>query len=223
MQRWRKAASLVRRLLLNGSKPGKRDNWGPSVQQFSSGVAESIKVSETGGSKPPSQLARRGGALALFLATGLVSYNICDDLVIYDRCSSKAMETASQDPRLKEILGDEIQRGPWHWYEASLAVAHEGQSASCSFPVSGSHGTGSLHLKAVRFNGRRDSFLPRMMDGGHWEVLMLEALIPSSSGGENSVPRLQRINLMQTNDELKPGDLIGGEGSQCISSSLQEV
>lgn len=198
-------------------------NWGYSGdRRLSSGVAETMKESETGGSKPPSKLARRSGALALFVATGLVGYTVFDDMVIYDRCSSKAMETASQDARLKEVLGDEIQRGPWHWCEASLAVAHEGHSASCSFPVSGSHGTGSLHLKAVRLNGRRDTFLPRIMDGGEWEVLMLEALIPSS-GGDNAVPTLQRINLMQTTDEIKTGDGIGGEASQCISSSLQEV
>lgn len=67
---------------------------------------------------------------------------------------SKALEKASQDPRLKEYIGEGIKLGQWHWYEASLAVAHKGMSASCSFPVYGSHGSANLHLKAVRLHGK---------------------------------------------------------------------
>lgn len=132
------------------------------------------------------------------------------------------MEAASQDPRLKEVLGNRIQRGPWHWYAASLAVARDGDSASCSFPVSGSRGTGSLHLKAVRLNAKTDNFLPRMMDGGQWEICTLEVQIPSSDAA-TSPPRLRTLKLIQISDDLKTGDGIGRAGGHSISAALHEV
>ena len=63
----------------------------------------------------------------------------------------RAMEKATTDTRLKDILGEHIQQGPW--YEATMGVDHEGHSASCSFPVTGSLGSANLHLRAVRYEG----------------------------------------------------------------------
>lgn len=63
----------------------------------------------------------------------------------------KALEKASNNKEIKGALGEPIIRGPW--YNASLAVAHKRQSASCTFPVSGPGGTGVLQLKAIRSGG----------------------------------------------------------------------
>lgn len=64
---------------------------------------------------------------------------------------SKAMEKVSKNQALIDAIGEPIVKGPW--YNASLAVAHERRSVSCSFPVSGPQGTGVLQLKAVRNGG----------------------------------------------------------------------
>lgn len=61
------------------------------------------------------------------------------------------MEVAAADARLQQILGDDIGSGPW--YEGSLGRGHSGHSASCSFPISGSRGSATLQLKAIRFDG----------------------------------------------------------------------
>ncbi|KAG6555881.1 hypothetical protein Mapa_002523 [Marchantia paleacea] len=192
----------------------------PAVRRCASGVAETetetVKTSNI-------RIAQRAGAVALCGAMGWAAASAAEDVYIYDQCSSKALEKASQDPRLKEFIGEEIKLGQWHWYEASLAVAHKGMSASCSFPVYGSHGTANLHLKAVRLHGRRESVFHNIFGGGQWEVLMLEAQVPGFSDG-NSASSSQRINLMQTSDEPKTGDgAKGEEAGPCISANLQEV
>lgn len=71
----------------------------------------------------------------------------------YQFCKSysKAMEKASENQAIKDAIGEPIMKGPW--YNASLAVAHKRNSVSCSFPVSGPHGTGVLQLKAIRNGG----------------------------------------------------------------------
>ncbi|KAI7735638.1 hypothetical protein M8C21_005185, partial [Ambrosia artemisiifolia] len=55
-----------------------------------------------------------------------------------------------------------------------LAVTHKRHSVSCTFPVSGPHGTGIFQLRAVR-NGEGSwfsFFRPR-----DWEILIMEALL----------------------------------------------
>ncbi|KAM0054162.1 putative cytochrome c oxidase assembly factor 1 [Helianthus debilis subsp. tardiflorus] len=63
----------------------------------------------------------------------------------------KAMEKASKNQAVVEAIGEPIARGPW--YNASLAVTHKRHSVSCTFPVSGPHGTGIFQLRAVRNGG----------------------------------------------------------------------
>ncbi|XP_051116169.1 uncharacterized protein LOC127241276 [Andrographis paniculata] len=109
---------------------------------------------------------------ALICLTGGVALSAIDDLLIYHRCSSKAMERAVNDKRIIEAIGEPIVKGPW--YSAALAVTHKHQSASCSFPVSGPRGSGMFRLKAVHNgDGSWLSFL-RPMD---WEILILDALV----------------------------------------------
>lgn len=61
---------------------------------------------------------------------------------------SKALEKASKNKAIIEAIGEPIVRGPW--YNASLGVAHQRHSVSCTFPVSGPQGSGIFQLKAVR-------------------------------------------------------------------------
>lgn len=63
----------------------------------------------------------------------------------------KALEKASKNQSIIDAIGEPIVRGPW--YNASLAVTHKRHSVSCTFPVSGPQGTGSLQLRAVRNEG----------------------------------------------------------------------
>ncbi|XP_076929474.1 uncharacterized protein LOC143593881 [Bidens hawaiensis] len=114
---------------------------------------------------------RRVVSGALICVTGGVALSALDDLLIYSTCTSKAMEKASKNRDVVEAIGQPIARGPW--YNASLAVTHQRHSVSCTFPVSGPHGTGIFQLRAVR-NG--DSWLPfsRPHD---WEILIMEGLL----------------------------------------------
>ncbi|KAK6156203.1 hypothetical protein DH2020_010451 [Rehmannia glutinosa] len=109
---------------------------------------------------------------ALICLTGGVALSALDDLVIYQSCSSKAMEKASKNQAIIEAIGEPIVRGPW--YNASLAVAHKRHSVSCTFPVSGPQGTGIFQLKAVR-NGDDNWF--SILRARDWEILIMEALL----------------------------------------------
>lgn len=63
----------------------------------------------------------------------------------------KAIEHAADNPAVVEAIGVPIVRGPW--YDASLEVGHRRRSVSCTFPVSGPHGSGFLQIKATRDGG----------------------------------------------------------------------
>ncbi|KAA8550701.1 hypothetical protein F0562_002385 [Nyssa sinensis] len=120
----------------------------------------------------PNRGVVRAVSAALICLTGGVGLSALDDLVIYHGCSSMAMEKASKNQEILDAIGEPIVRGPW--YNASLAVAHQRHSVSCTFPVSGPQGTGIFQLKAIR-NGDDTwfSFLrPR-----DWEILIMEALL----------------------------------------------
>ncbi|MCL7035553.1 hypothetical protein MKW94_005224 [Papaver nudicaule] len=128
----------------------------------------------------------------LFSLTGGVALSAVNDLAIYGGCSSKALEKASQCQAVLEALGEPIERGPW--YNASLAVAHNRSSVSCTFPVTGSRGTGIFQLKAVRPGD--DALLPVLfpfLRRQNWEILMMEALIHIPSNEEKN--QTLRINL----------------------------
>ncbi|KAK9053521.1 hypothetical protein SSX86_024595 [Deinandra increscens subsp. villosa] len=107
----------------------------------------------------------------------------------------KAMEKASKNQAVVEAIGEPIARGPW--YNASLAVTHKRHSVSCTFPVSGPHGTGIFQLRAVR-NGEESwlsFFRPR-----DWEILIMEALLHVPENEERN--RTFRIRIMS--DDVSP-------------------
>ena len=131
---------------------------------------------------------RKAVSFVLITITGGVALSALDDLAIYHGCSSKAMEKVSKNQAIIDSIGEPIVKGPW--YNASLAVAHERRSVSCSFPVSGPQGNGVLQLKAVR-NGDdtlSSFFLPR-----DWDILIMDALL-HIPGNEEKHQTL-RINL----------------------------
>lgn len=122
-----------------------------------------------------------GGLICL---TGGVALSALDDLVIFGGCSTKAMEKASKSQAIIDAIGEPIVRGPW--YNASLAVAQKRNSVSCSFPVSGPHGTGMVQLKAVR-NGDNSRF--SYFRKSDWDILIMDALlhIPSDEDEQKTI------------------------------------
>ncbi|KAL6982564.1 hypothetical protein U1Q18_041014 [Sarracenia purpurea var. burkii] len=104
------------------------------------------------------------------------------------------MEKAITNQAIIEAIGEPIVRGPW--YNASLAVAHKRHSVSCTFPVSGPHGTGIFQLKAVR-NGDDTWF--SFLRSRDWEVLILEALLHVPSAEEK-----QKTFRIRLSDNIPP-------------------
>ncbi|KAI3806101.1 hypothetical protein L1987_21993 [Smallanthus sonchifolius] len=116
----------------------------------------------------PKSWGRRIVSGGLICVTGGVALSALDDLIIYQSCSSKAMEKASKNQAVINAIGEPISRGSW--YNASLAVTHKRHSVSCTFPVSRPHGTGIFQLRAVRSGEESwlSFFRPR-----DWEILIM--------------------------------------------------
>lgn len=130
--------------------------------------------------KPPRQIA---GALLVFGATGAIAASITDDILVYQQCSSKALERAARNETLKQALGTPIERQAW--YKATIGFAHKGCAVSCSFPLAGSHGTAEIRLRAVRPKETgmwNNVFKPRP-----WELLAVEAFVPIVDGGTSQL------------------------------------
>lgn len=149
--------------------------------------------------------------------TGIGALSIFDDYLVFQQCSQSALETANSDSELKTILGEKIEQGPL--YAATLGVDREGNSANCSFPVAGSLAKGNLHLRAVRYEEKYKWLTPYFpgLSGGRWEILVLEALVPT-----NQPPAHRRLSLLHRRPEI--GDL--GGGGPCRTPSVvghQEV
>ncbi|KAJ0966582.1 hypothetical protein J5N97_023499 [Dioscorea zingiberensis] len=127
---------------------------------------------------------RKAVPIVLISLTGGVALSAVNDLAIFHGCSSKAIEKASQDPKVVEILGEPIVRGPW--YDASLAVGHRRHSVSCTFPVTGPLGSGTIQLKAIR-QGEDTWF--SFLRHHDWDILLLEALLhrPSSDDKDQTL------------------------------------
>lgn len=130
----------------------------------------------------------------LICLTGGVALSALDDLSIYHSCSSKALEKASKNKTIIDAIGEPIVRGPW--YNASLAVAHQRHSVSCTFPVSGPQGTGIFQLKAVRNGEEKWSSFLRPSD---WEILIMEALVHVPGNEEK-----QQTFRIRVSDDLPP-------------------
>ncbi|CAL5075428.1 unnamed protein product [Urochloa decumbens] len=125
---------------------------------------------------------------AISLAGGLV-LSAVNDLAIFNGCTTKAIEKAADNPKVVEAIGVPIVRGPW--YEASLDVGHRRRSVSCTFPVSGPHGSGSFQIEATR-NG--EDGLLSFLRHHDWEIINMEAHLQVPSDDEQQ-KTLVRVNL----------------------------
>ncbi|CAN4106825.1 unnamed protein product [Withania somnifera] len=130
--------------------------------------------------------------------TGGIALSALDDLSIYHSCSSKALEKASKNKKIVDAIGEPIARGPW--YNASLAVAHQRHSVSCTFLVSGPKALGFFKDKWSSFFGPSD-----------WEILIMEALI--HVGNEE---KQQTFRIKVSDDLLPPAS------STCTDCTSQE-
>ncbi|XP_010540913.1 PREDICTED: uncharacterized protein LOC104814528 [Tarenaya hassleriana] len=131
---------------------------------------------------------RKAVSFILITVTGGVALSALDDLSIYHGCSSKAMEKVMKNQAIIDAIGEPIKKGSW--YNATLAVAQNRHSVSCSFPVNGPQGSGILHLKAVRSG--EDGFMAFLRQR-EWEILIMDALVhvPSKEGPDQTM----RINV----------------------------
>lgn len=141
---------------------------------------------------------RKFTAAAVFGGIGIGGLTVYNDYLIFQQCSKSALAKANSDSSLKTILGENIEQGPW--YEATMAVDHEGHSAMCHFPVSGSLASANIHLRAVRYEETKSFMSYFVLPGsGNWELLVLEAL-----NHRPDQPNPQRIDLLGR-DNFAPG------------------
>jgi len=160
---------------------------------------------------------RKFTSVLVLAVTGVGAFSIFDDYLIFQRCSQSALETANTDVELKTILGENIERGPL--YAATIGVDREGNSANCSFPVTGSLAKGNLHLRAVRYDEKYKWLTPYFpgSSGGRWEVLVLEALVPT-----DKPPAHRRLSLIHRRPKVGDrGD--GGQSGTSNTAGHQEV
>ncbi|CAN6203879.1 unnamed protein product [Urochloa humidicola] len=146
---------------------------------------------------------------AISLAGGLV-LSAVNDLAIFNGCTTKAIEKAADNPEVVKAIGVPIVRGPW--YEASLDVGHRRRSVSCTFPVSGPHGSGSIQIEAIR-NGE-DGMLS-FLRHHDWDILTMEAHLQVPSDDE------QQKTFVNVNLASDGGRQSGEPESENFSKDLE--
>ncbi|TVU29105.1 hypothetical protein EJB05_20654 [Eragrostis curvula] len=183
------AAAAAARKLAGTLAAGRRisQSCGPSISVLNDGLL--YRSFGSAASVRKRSLARRIVSIGAISLTGGLTLSAVNDLAIFHGCTTKAIEKASDNPKFVEAIGMPIARGPW--YDASLEVGHRRRSVSCTFSVSGPHGSGLLLVKASR-NGE-DGMLS-FLRHHDWEILDLEAHfhVPSDGDEQNT---LVKVNL----------------------------
>ncbi|GJP59153.1 hypothetical protein CLOP_g8804 [Closterium sp. NIES-67] len=118
---------------------------------------------------------RIAGAAILAGATLGVTYSVADDVLLFYRCSSEALEVANQNEQLKAAIGSPVRRGPW--YNATIGITHGGRAASATFPVEGPKGSALFHLRAIRTHGGRSTLLYNLQSDPKWQLFVLQATV----------------------------------------------
>uniref|UniRef100_A0A0D9VL75 Mitochondrial import inner membrane translocase subunit Tim21 n=1 Tax=Leersia perrieri TaxID=77586 RepID=A0A0D9VL75_9ORYZ len=154
-----------------------------------------VKTGERGGSTDGRKRSRgrRIVTIGVISIAGGVALSALNDLAIFHGCSSKAIKKASENREVVEAIGVPIVRGPW--YDASLAVGHRRRSVSCTFPVSGPHGSGIFQFKAIR-NG--EDGLLSFLRHHDWEILIMEAHLHVPS--DDDMQKTLKIDLTGSPD-----------------------
>ncbi|KAG2633702.1 hypothetical protein PVAP13_2NG029800 [Panicum virgatum] len=101
----------------------------------------------------------------------------------------RQLKKAADNQKVVEAIGVPLVRGPW--YEASLEVGHQRKSVSCTFPVSGPHGSGFFQIEATR---NEEDGLLSFLRHHDWEILTLEAHLHVPSDDEQQ-KTLVKVNL----------------------------
>ncbi|XP_062198656.1 uncharacterized protein LOC133901339 [Phragmites australis] len=145
-------------------------------------------------------LVRRVVSIGAISLAGGLALSAVNDLAIFHGCTTKAIVKATENPKIMEAIGVPIARGPW--YDASLAVGQRRRSVSCTFPVSGPHGSGFLQIKAIR-NG--EDGLLSFLRHHDWEILTMEAHlhVPSDHDKQKT---LVKVNLDSCNPPSASGE-----------------
>ncbi|KAJ3689396.1 hypothetical protein LUZ61_018560 [Rhynchospora tenuis] len=182
------------------------------IQRSNTRIASPIRALSTSSDKPSNSNESNGGAkkipLRRFVQVGLISLagglvlSEVNDLAIFHGCTSKAIEKASENSTIVEAIGLPIVRGPW--YDASLAVGHKRRSVSCTFPVSGPHGSAIFQLKAIRAGEDGMFSFLRHRD---WDILLMEALIHvPGNDEENQTFRISLTNSLHSSSSSSSTD-----------------
>uniref|UniRef100_A0A7N0U6F7 Uncharacterized protein n=1 Tax=Kalanchoe fedtschenkoi TaxID=63787 RepID=A0A7N0U6F7_KALFE len=145
--------------------------------------------------KTSNWMVKKGVSYLLITTAGGVALSAADDLSIYYGCSSKALEQACKNQKLVEAIGEPIKKGPW--YDASLSLTLKRHSVSCTFPVFGPRGNGTVHLKAIRDG---DATWFPFVKPRNWEILLLEAQFQVPEGEENQ----QTVRVTITDSSFPP-------------------
>ncbi|KAJ3679968.1 hypothetical protein LUZ60_016246 [Juncus effusus] len=169
---------MLRRRLASlplSSKPQPRLNPNPSAAFSAQPEIQSNKAS----------FGRRAAQLLLLGLTAGVAVSGLNDLLLYYRCTTEAIEKARENERIVELIGEPIKRGPW--YNASIAVNQKRNSVSCTFPVSGPDGTGIFKLKA--FQSKDDTWMS-VLGKSELEILIMDAIINTCKEGNNETIKI---------------------------------
>ena len=124
-------------------------------------------------------------------------------MLLYRVCRAAAMDAALSSAALaQELGGGPLSEAPW--YNVSLTPSADGQSASCTIPVSGARAGCDVVVRALRAEGGGGPrLLYNALGSARWEIVTLDALLPARGG----LPR--RLSLLPGDGVPKSGDRPG--------------
>ena len=210
---WKRARKLVLGLPLLAGRSA-QDGRSSSYSYWAGAGAAGEKIQKR------STAVRKVVTIGAISLAGGVALSAINDLAIFHGCTSKAIDKASENPEVVQVIGVPIARGPW--YDASVVLGHRRRSVSCTFPVTGPRGSGVFQIEAVR-NGEDGVF--SFLRHHDWEILAMDArlelqveaaALPSDDGGQGQQPVVMNLNLMSSaaaddDDNCKISGTGGGE------------
>lgn len=138
-----------------------------------------------------------GRAVGGAVLGGLFAYALADatnDAVTYSLLKRQAMQTVEEHVELKQQLGCPYAPGPW--YNSSITFTHAGHIANMTFTLHGAQSSTEVSLRAVRRTFPWGTLLYNLVGPGEWQVVVMEALVPSGGG----LPRA--MSLLGTGTKL---------------------
>jgi len=170
----------------------------PRVQALPSSSGGELGSAGEGANR--SSWAFRVGGAVLFVATATAFGSALDDLVLYFKCESSAMDVIKNHARLKEVLGEAIT--PRAWWNASVSKSDDGQSVMASLTVDGSKASSDIYYRAVRHPGSSHTLIYNLFGDAKWEVMFLDAMLPDKVAGSRLPVRVDLLAVEGGN--IKP-------------------